>query len=81
MLSNLDRDQKIALLLFIGLCAVGGILVGYFTYAARSGADGSLSFSYWLTIGTYSRSAPWAIGGIIAGLSAAFIWKTVRKKE
>jgi hypothetical protein len=47
------------------------IILGYFAYAVGSGAEGALSFGYW--VGHPSRWISWAIFGAIFGALAFYV--------
>jgi hypothetical protein len=60
------RDHQIALIIVILIGGVAGVVTGYVVEAVGSGADGSVSFAYWL-------KRPLRFGGLWWGLLGAAI--------
>ena len=69
-----SRQQQVALALTLLVGIVLGIIVGYVVYALSRGADGAMSFSYWLDVSFGFRRAGiwWGLAG--GGISSALFY-------
>ena len=66
-----QRQHLIALLIFVAVGFFIGVVIGFFVYAADSGAEGSASFNTWIGVWFWSRAVPWGVfGGVISGATA-----------
>ncbi len=54
---------NLELIIKIFLGAVAGILTGYIVYALPAGADGAMSFKFWLKYPVRKGIIWWALGG------------------
>lgn len=69
------RHAQIGLLVAIAVGAALGVLVGFFVANAGTGAEGGISFRYWLR-SRYGYPYPWAAFGAAIGAGVVFIRRT-----
>ena len=68
---NWKREHQVALGIAAVIGAVLGILTGYLVYAIAQGADGAMSFGWWLEYSIWAAALLWAIvGALIVGGNA-----------
>jgi hypothetical protein len=72
------RDHQVALLIALVIGAVTGILVGYVIHAVGSGADGSVSFNYWLKRPFRNGGVWWSLLGAAMGGGLIYIRRMTR---
>lgn len=70
---------RIALLLMMLVGIVCGVIVGYIVYGIAQGADGGVSFEYWLSRPFRHASFWWAVLGAALGVAVGFIQRFISK--
>lgn len=72
------KAHQIALSISIGIGALIGSIVGYIVYGVAQGADGGISFQYWLEKPIRHYGALWALVGAVVGCGLFYIKRLSR---
>jgi hypothetical protein len=72
---NWKREHQVAL----GIAAVLGILTGYLIYTIAQGADGAMSFGWWLEYSIWAAALLWAIVGALIVSGSAYVRQLFRE--
>jgi hypothetical protein len=68
-----SKNHKLALGLSALIGLVAGVVVGYLVYATGSGADGAVSFGYWVDHPIRRGGLWWGLIGAAIGAAVVYV--------
>ncbi|MNE49123.1 hypothetical protein D3C87_1536110 [compost metagenome] len=69
----MNKPNQTRYIVSIALGVLTFVIIGYFVYAARYGAEGAPSMSYWLRRAIYNGVYWWVLIGGAAGAAANYL--------
>lgn len=70
---NWSRNLQVALILAIAIGAMVGTVLGYLVYASAQGADGGISFQYWVRHPLRYAGLWWGVFGAAIGVGFIYL--------